>query len=110
MAKTKDVIAMMDNLKSTEAWKYIIEDLERSYESRKMLLLGLGNPQDSMGIDFDKPYSQHDLWRNELRWIEILKDIPAKIIRQEEVRKAQEEVEEASSVQQQLDALTEMTS
>lgn len=109
MAKTKDVIAMMENLQSTEAWKYIIEDLERSYESRKTLLLGLGNPQDSMGLDFDKPYSQHDLWRNELRWIEILKDIPAKIIRMEEVKKVKEEAEKVSNIQAQLDALTEMT-
>ena len=77
MAK-KNLIEALESLKKTEAREAILADLEKSVQFRKDELCGLTG--DSIGIDFDKHFSQHDMRRTEIRWIEFLKHLPDKLI------------------------------
>ena len=61
-----------------------------------------------LGLDFDQKFSQHDVWRSELRWIEFLRNMPDKIIAMEEVKENKETATKDSEIQENIDALEGM--
>lgn len=105
MAK-KALVDALESLKESDAWKAIVEDLERSQKFRENQIFGYTG--DMLGLDLMQTFSQHDLLRSELRFIEIVKHIPEKLINMEKEKIAKEEIVAASEIQENLDALSEM--
>jgi len=90
----------------SEARKAVVEDLNRSQKFRENQIFGYTG--DMLGLDLAQHYSQHDLIRSELRFIEIVKHIPQKLIEMEKEKIAQQEVVEEVKIQENLDALSDM--
>ena len=105
MAK-KALVDALESLKDSDAWKAIVEDLDRSQKFRENQIFGYTG--DMLGLDFQQIYSQHDLIRSELRFIEIVKHIPEKLINMEKEKMAKEEIVAASEIQENIDALSEL--
>jgi len=96
----------LENLKSTDAWKAILDDLDVSTKYRKDNLLWFN--ADMLWLDFEQKFSQHDLWRSELRWIEFLRNMPDKIIAMEELKEQKDGEIKESEIQENIDALEGM--
>ncbi len=106
MAKTKDVLSMMEGFKETDIRKLMLEYLDGRLEMRKTILCWLTG---EIGKDFDTHYSYHDMLRSEVRFIElVMKKIPDEIIQEEKQKQLQKEAEELSNTQAQIDDLAEM--
>ena len=104
MAK-KSLKDALEWLEKSEARQAVIEDLDKSIEYRKSELLWLTG--SSIGLDFDRTFSQHDLRRTEVRWIEFLKNMPNKLIEIESLKEASDEEVKDSEIQENIDALAD---
>lgn len=106
MAKRRDLAELMEEFKESRVWKEIVEYLDAYVDLRGKELIGLtGN----LGLDFDQKYSNHDLVRANLRFIElVMKKIPDEIIEEENRKEMMKEMEAASQIQENVDAFTEM--
>lgn len=105
MAK-KSLVDALEGMIASDARKAVVEDLQRSQKFRENQVFGYTG--DMLGLDFEQHFSQHDLIRSELRFIEIVKHIPEKLINMEKQKIAEQEVMDAAEIQQNLDALGDL--
>lgn len=105
MAK-KALLDALESLIESDAWNAVVEDLNRSQKFRENQIFGYTG--DMLGLDLAQHFSQHDLIRSELRFIEIVKHIPEKLINMEKERIAQQEMVDEAEIQQNLDALGDL--
>lgn len=106
MAKEKDLISLFENFKDTEIRKTMLEYLERRVDMRAEVLKW---KTGELGLDFDQRYSNHDIMRSEIRFIEnVMMKIPDEIIAQEEIKKREKEAEELAIAEAEVNALSEM--
>lgn len=97
----------MSGFQDTDVWKIMCDYLDNYVENRKKTLIGLTG---ELGIDFDTKYSQHDLWRSDIRLLELVfKRLPEVIIAAEEMKAKQALQEEETQIQAQLDAMSSLT-
>ena len=108
MAKEKDYVKLFEWFKDTDIRKKILEYLEGRVSMRVEVLKG---KTGELGVDFDTRYSQHDLMRSEVRFIEnVMMNIPEEIIAQELNKQKQAEAEKLEEAQAEVEALSELVS
>lgn len=99
------LIEQLDSVKTEAIKEVFVEDLKNSIEIRKEILAWETNEVQLDCFVEWQWYLMPDLWRKECRWVKCFENLPNKHIDMLQLKVQQEEADEASKIQENLDAL-----